>query len=142
MKIRHELKPYGLNENEWRCFLIHHKNANSKDVTLAQVARRLVMELEQKITEVELIQDREKNPLEPKASKALKLYLQQIKQDRYKIKYLVDCSPATTAKRLREKSGSSDSETDPKLNRRASRTTSRGTVAKTDGERSTSRQRE
>ncbi len=27
VKIRHELKPYGLTENEWRCFLIHHKKS-------------------------------------------------------------------------------------------------------------------
>ncbi len=33
------------------------------------------MELEAKITEVELIHDHEKNPLEPQALKALKLYL-------------------------------------------------------------------
>ncbi len=98
------------------------------------------MELEPKITEVELIRDREKNPLEPQALKALKLYLQQIKQDKYKIKYLVDCFPAATAKRQCKKSGFSDSETDPKLqNRRASRTTSSGAVAKMDRERSTSR---
>ncbi len=55
VKIRHEFKPYGLNENDWRCFLIHHKNIDHKYLTLAQVARRLVMELEPKITEVELI---------------------------------------------------------------------------------------
>ncbi len=72
------------------------------------------MELEPKITEVELIRDREKNPLEPQALKALKLYLQQIKQDRYKIKYLVDCFPANTVKWQREKSGSSDLEADSK----------------------------
>ncbi len=101
------------------------------------------MELELKITEVKLIRDREKNPLEPQALKALKLYLQQIKHDRYKIIYLVDCFRATTAKRQREKSESSNSETDPKRqNRRASRTTSHGTVAKTDREHSISRQRE
>ncbi len=74
--------------------------------TLAQVARRLVMELELKITEVELIRDRDKNPLEPQAIKVLKLYLQQIKQERYKIKYLVDCFLTNLTKRQREKSGS------------------------------------
>ncbi len=26
IKIRHELKPYGLTENEWRCYLIYLKN--------------------------------------------------------------------------------------------------------------------
>ncbi len=65
-------------------------NSDCKNVTLAQVARRLVIELELKITEVRLIRDREKNPLETQALKALKLYLQLIKQDRYKIKFLVD----------------------------------------------------
>ncbi len=59
VKFRHELKPYGLNENEWRCFLIHLKNSKCKEITLAQVARKLVMELKLKITEVELIRDRE-----------------------------------------------------------------------------------
>ncbi len=84
-----------------------------------------------------LIRDREKNPLEPQDLKALKLCLQQIKQDRYNIKYLVDCFSATTAKRQCEQSGSSDSEADPKhQNQRASRD-----VAKMDREHSTSRQR-
>ncbi len=68
------------------------------------------MELEPKIIEAELIRDHEKNSFRATALKALKLYLQQIKQDKYKIKYLVDFSPANTAKRQREKSGSSDSE--------------------------------
>ncbi len=27
IKIRHELKPFGLMENEWRCYLIYLKNA-------------------------------------------------------------------------------------------------------------------
>ncbi len=49
------------------------------------------MELEPKITEVELIRDREKNPLEPRALKAMRLYLKLIKQDRYNIKSLVEC---------------------------------------------------
>ncbi len=83
VKIRHELKPYGLMENEWRCYLIYLKNAQHKEITLAQMARKLVMELEPKITEVELIRDREKNHLESQALKALRLYLKLIKQDRY-----------------------------------------------------------
>ncbi len=62
VKIRHELKPYGLNQNEWRCFVIHHKNIDRKNVTLAQISRPLVMELEPKITKLELIRDREQNP--------------------------------------------------------------------------------
>ncbi len=65
IKIRHELKPYGLKENEWRCYLIYLKNEERKEITLSQMARKLVMELEPKITEGELIRDREKNPLEP-----------------------------------------------------------------------------
>ncbi len=76
-------------ENEWRCYLIYLKNAELKEITLAQMARKLVMELEPKITEVDLISDREKNPLESQALKALRLYLKLIKQDRYKIKNLV-----------------------------------------------------
>ncbi len=106
VKIRHELKPYGLTENEWRCYLVYLKNQEHKEVTLAQTARKLVMELEPKITEVELIRDREKNPLEPRALKAPRLYLKRIKQDRYKIKNLVECLPPSTAKRKHETSAS------------------------------------
>ncbi len=58
---------------------MHLKNSERKEITLAQVARKLVMELEPKITEVEIIRDREKNPLESQTLKALKLYLKQIK---------------------------------------------------------------
>ncbi len=75
VKIRHELKPYGLTENEWRCYLIYLKNQERKEVTLAQTPRKLVMDLEPKITEVELIRDQEKNPLEQQALKPLRLYL-------------------------------------------------------------------
>ncbi len=46
-------------ENEWRCYLIYLKNAEHKEITLTQMARKLVMELEPKITEVELIRDLE-----------------------------------------------------------------------------------
>ncbi len=84
-----------------------------------------------------------KNPLEPQALKACKLYLQQIKLDRYKIKYHVDCFLSNPAKRQHEKSASSDSETDTKRqNRRASQTSSREIGAKADRECSISRQRE
>ncbi len=141
VKIRHELKPYGLKENEWRCYLIYLKNQECKEVTLAQTARKLVMDLEPKITEVVLIRDREKNPLEQQALKALGLYLKLIKQDRYKIKN--ECFPPSSAKRKHERYVSSDSVTDGKRqNRRASRDSSRESVVKTDRERSTSRQRE
>ncbi len=108
VKIRHELKPYGLIENEWRCYLVYLKKQERKEITLAQTARKLVMELESKITEVELIHDREKNPLEPRALKALRFYLKLIKQDRYKIKNLVECFQPSTAKRKHERSASSD----------------------------------
>ncbi len=92
---------------------------------MAQTARKLVMELEPKITKVELIRDREKNPLEPLALKALRLYLKHIKQDRYKIKNLVECFPPSTAKRKHEWSASSDLGTDNKRqNQRASRNSS------------------
>ncbi len=143
VKIRHELKPYSLTDNEWRCYLIYLNNQECKEVTLAQMARKLVMDLEQKITEVELIRDREKNPLEQQALKALRLYLKLIKQDRYKIKNLFECFPPSSAKRKHERSVSSDSVIDCKRqNRRASGNSSRESVVKTDRERSMSRQRE
>ncbi len=110
---------------------------------MAPTTRKLVMELELKIIEVELIRDREKNPLESQALKALKLYLKHIKQDRYKIKNLVECFPPNTAKRKHERFASSDSGTDNKCqNRRASRNSLRESVAKTDREHSMSRPRE
>ncbi len=102
VKVKHELKPYGLNEKEWRCYLIHLKNAGHKNATLAQVARKLVMELEPKISEVELIRDHEKNPLEPHTLKECKLYLNLIRTDRYRIKNLVECFPPNPVKRQRE----------------------------------------
>ncbi len=143
IKIRHELKPYGLTENEWRCYLIYLKNAERKKITLTQMARTLTMELEPKITKVELIRDREKNPFESQALKALRLYLKLIKQASFKIKTLVECFPPSTAKRKHERSASSDSEADVKRqNRRASRNSSRESVAKTDRECSMSKQRE
>ncbi len=141
-KVRHKLKPYRLTENEWRCYLIYLKNEERKEITLSQMARKLVMELEPKITEVELIHDREKKPLEPQPLKALRLYLKLIKQDRYKIKNLVECFPPCPAKRKHDPSLSSDSEADVKhQNQRASRNSSRESVAKTDRERSKSKQR-
>ncbi len=80
------------------------------------------MELEPKITEVELIRDREKNPLETRPLKALRLYLKLIKQNRYKI---VECFPPGPVKRKHDPSASSDSEADVKhQNRRASRNSS------------------
>ncbi len=63
------------------------------------------MEIEPKITEVELIRDHEKNPLEPQALKECKLYLNLIKTDRYRIKNLVECFPPNPAKRQRESLG-------------------------------------
>ncbi len=63
------------------------------------MAQKLGMELDPKITEVELIRDREKNPLEPQALNVLKLYLKLIKQDRYLIKNLVKCFLPGPAKR-------------------------------------------
>ncbi len=114
VKVRHDLKPYGLNDKEWRCYLIFLKNKSTKNTTLAQVARKLVMELEPKITDVELIRDHEKKSFESQTLKACNLYLKHIKMERYRIQYLVDCLPSNTAKRQREKSASSDSETDTK----------------------------
>ncbi len=117
---------------------LHYKNA-----TLAQISRKLVMELEPKITEVELIRDCEKKPLEPQALKECKLYLSLIKADRHKIKNLVNCFPPYLAKRQHEKPGTSDSETDNKhQNRRASRTSSQGNKETTDRACYMSRQRD
>ncbi len=77
------------------------------------------------------------------ALKALSLYLKLIKQDRYKIENLVECFPPGPAKRKHDQSVSSDSESDVKRQkRRASRNSSRESVAKTDREHSTSKQRE
>ncbi len=141
IKIRHELEPYGLTENEWRCYLIYLKNEEHKEITLSQMARKLVMELKQKITEVQLI--REKNPLEPRPLKALRLYLKLIKQDKYKIKNLVECFLPGPVKRKHDPSASSHLEAHVKhQNRRASRNSSRESVAKTEREHSTSKQRE
>ncbi len=114
IKIRHELKPYGLTLNEWRYYLIYDKNAECKEITLAKMARKLVMELELKITEVELISDRVKKPLESRALKELRLYLKLIKQDRYKIKNFVECFPPGPVKRKHDQFVSSDSEADVK----------------------------
>ncbi len=70
VKVRYELKPYGLNENEWRSYLLNLKSSSShRNAILAQIARKLVKDLEPKINEVELIRDLDKNPLEPQALK-------------------------------------------------------------------------
>ncbi len=140
VKVRHKLSLYVLSDREWRCYLLYLVNQDPKKLNLPQLARRLVKELE--IFEVELIIDHEKDPLSIKAMKEAKLYLVKIKQDRFKIKFLVDCFPAYSAKWPREKSGSSDSDTDNKhQDRRASGSSSKGDVeVKTDRDRSTSRQ--
>ncbi len=69
-------------------------------------------ELETKISKVELIIDCEKDPLSTKAIKEVKLYLTKIRQDRFKITFLVDCFLAYSAKQPRDKSASSDYATD------------------------------
>ncbi len=51
VKVRHKLKSYGLSDREWRCYLLYHQ----RYATLAPIARKLIMELEPKIIEVELI---------------------------------------------------------------------------------------
>ncbi len=109
VKVRHKLTPYGFCDREWRCYFLYLMHRGQIYTTLAQVARKLVMGLEPKITEVELIRDCVKNPLEPTAMKEAKLYLYHIKTDRYRIKYLVDCFPSNTGKRQHDKSESSDS---------------------------------
>ncbi len=35
VKVRHKLKPHGLNDKEWRCYLIFLKNKGHKNSTLA-----------------------------------------------------------------------------------------------------------
>ncbi len=144
VRVRHNLKPYGLNENMWRSYLLNLTSSSScKNATLAQIYRELVMELEPKITEVELIIDCEKKPLEPQALKECKLYLSLIKADRHKIKNLVNCFSPNPAKRQHEKSGTSDSETDTKhQNQRASRTSSQSSEETTDRACYSSRQRD
>ncbi len=77
-------------------------------------------ELEPKISKMELNVDREKEPLSAKAMKHAKLYLTKIKQDRFKIKFLVDCFPAYTNKWSRDKSASPDNGTDIKRQGRRS----------------------
>ncbi len=85
VKVRHELSPNGQCDKEWRCYVLHLVNTDRKNATLPQIDRKLVKELEPKISDVELIRGHEKNPLEPKAMKETKLYLSLIKQDRYRI---------------------------------------------------------
>ncbi len=114
VKVRHNLKPYGLNDKEWRCYLMYLNNEDRKNATLVTIARKLVMEFEPKITEVESIRDSEKNPLSHQGLKACNLYLKHIKTYRIRIEGLVDCFLVKGSKRHREKSVSSDSETDVK----------------------------
>ncbi len=144
VKVRHELSPYGLSDREWRCYLLYLVNQDPKKLILPQLASRLVKELETKISEVELTIDLEKDPLSIKMMKEAKLYFVKMKQERFKIKFLVDCFPVYSAKLPREKSGSSDSDSGTKhQDRRASRSSIKGDIeVKTDRDRSMSRQRE
>ncbi len=114
VNVRHKLTPYGLSDREWRCYLLYLINRGKKYATLAEVARKLVMELEPKNAKVELIRDHDKNNLEPTAMKEAKLYLNHIKMDRYRIKYIVDCFPSNMVKRQHDKSASLDSGSDVK----------------------------
>ncbi len=92
-------------------------------MTLPLLSTTLVKELETKISEAELTTHREKDPLSTKEIKV------GMKQDRYKIKFLIECFPAYSAKRPTEKSGSLDSDTGTKCqDRRASRSTSKGNI--------------
>ncbi len=99
-------------------------NKDPKRSTLVQVSRKLVKELEPKISEMELIIDCEKQPLSAKAMKHAKLYFTKIKQDRFKIKFFVDCFPAYSAKWAKDKSVSSDSGSDIKCQDQRSSTSS------------------
>lgn len=78
VKVRHKLSPYGLSDQEWRCYLLHLVNQDPKKLTLPQVARKLVKELEMKTSDVELTIDYEKDPLSTKAMKEAKLYLAKL----------------------------------------------------------------
>ncbi len=57
VKVGNEHTPYGLSEKEWRSYLLHLMNIDCKHVTLPQVYRKLVMELEPNIFKVEFIRD-------------------------------------------------------------------------------------
>ncbi len=142
VKLRHKLSPYGLSNQVWRAYLLYLANTDPKKSTLPQVARKLVNELKCKITKVELILDRKKDPLSAKVMKEAKLYLSRSKQDWFKIKFLVDCFPVYSDKWVRDKSVSSDSATESKgEDRRASRSCSVETgEAKTDRRHSSSKQ--
>ncbi len=137
VKVRDELTPYGLSYREWTCYLLYLKNRGQKYASLAQVAMKVVMELEPKIAELQLVRDRNENPLVPTAMKEAKLYLNHIKTDRCRIKYLVYCFRSNTAKRQCDKSVSLESGTDVKRqNRRSSRTSSPEREGKMDKKRS------
>ncbi len=111
MKVTHELKPYDLSEIEWRYYIIHLANLDKK-LTLA-------MELETKISEVELTMQRDKKPLTDLGLKDAIVYLAKIRQDQFKIKNLVDCY--LTNMHPRDKSASLESATSTKCqDRRAS----------------------
>lgn len=94
VKANHELTPYGLSKIEWRNDLLHLVKHHPKKRTLPQIARKLDKELETKSSELELAIDCDKNPLTNKVLKETKLYLSKIRQDRFKIKNLVDCFPS------------------------------------------------
>ncbi len=101
------------------------------------------MELEPKIAQVELITDCEKSPLEPTTNKEAKLYLNHIKMDIYRIKYLVNFSQSYMAKRQEDKSASSDLGTDVKhQNQRSFHTSSPEREGKMDKKCSSSKLRE
>ncbi len=131
----HELSPYGLSDKEWRAYLLYLVKKDDKKTTLAQISRKLVKEL---------TVDLEKEPLSAKAMKHAKLYLTKIKQDRFNIKFLLECFPAYTNKRSRDKTASSDNGSDIKRqDRRSLISSSNGKKeVKKDREHSTSRQRE
>ncbi len=98
-KVVHELSPYGLSEIKWRCYILHLVNQHQSS-TLTMMARRLVKGLETKISEVELTLKCTKKPISDLDKKEAKLYLAKIREDRFKIKNLVNCFPT---KRLRDK---------------------------------------
>ncbi len=66
VKVSHELSPYGLSDREWRAYLLYVVNKEPKKSTLGQISRKLVKEMEPKISEIELTIDHEKETLSAK----------------------------------------------------------------------------
>ncbi len=73
--VTYEITPYGLSENEWRYYLLFLVNKDPKKLNLPLTAKRLVKEMETKISKVELMMNREKYSLTALGLKEAKVYL-------------------------------------------------------------------